>query len=269
MLEISQNKYANNLMNSTPIRVDMPGEERISKNQSKELGSEDAATLEISEEGYRLSEATNYAKVKKSSKTDTYTKINNGKTMNIPSPGTSISVSLGTDKKSINAKITSTNAWSIEYSIQGCRNKYGSNAACTKRLNSALDKFSYNEGKQDLLKFNVTGLGKCYAGAMVEGFGNIGDVAEITLDDGTKFNFMILDTKNIHHKSSELAPGQCQNAYGHGYMLSNNTKVQLNICEFITSESKKGVSSAKNYPSGSFLDGRYVKKAKIIGHANI
>ena len=76
MLEISQNKYANNLMNSTPIRVDMPGEERISKNQSKELGNEDAATLEISEEGYRLSEATNYAKVKKSSKTGTYTKIN-------------------------------------------------------------------------------------------------------------------------------------------------------------------------------------------------
>ena len=73
---------------------------------------------------------------------------------------------------------------------------------------------------------------------------------------------MILDTKNIHHKSSELAPGQCQNSYGHGYMLSNNTKVQLNICEFITSESKKGVSSAKNYPSGSFLGWKICKESQ-------
>lgn len=39
--------------------------------------------------------------------------------------------------------------------------------------------------------------------------------------------------------------------------------------EFITSQSSAGVSSAKNYPSGSFLSGRYVKSAKIIGHANI
>ena len=46
-------------------------------------------------------------------------------------------------------------------------------------------------------------------------------------------------------------------------MMSNNRKVQLSICEFITSQSTKGVSSAKNYPSGSFLDGRYVKSAKI------
>lgn len=121
-----------------------------------------------------------------------------------------------------------------------------------------------------MLQLKVPGLGKCYAGAMVEGFGKIGDVAEITLDNGTKFNFMLLDVKSTNHKSSELSPNnQCQNAWGHGYMMSNNRKVQLSICEFITSQSSKGVSSAKNYPSGSFLDGRYVKSAKIIGHANI
>lgn len=70
----------------------------------------------------------------------------------------------------------------------------------SKRLNSALDKFSYNSGKDDLLKFDVAGLGKSYAGAMVDGYGCIGDVAEVTLDDGTKFNFMILDTKSTKHK---------------------------------------------------------------------
>ena len=189
--------------------------------------------------------------------------------MNVPTPGTKINVSLGTDKPSIKATVANTNCWTIEYSIEGCRKAYP-NALCTKRLNSALEKFSYNSGKADLLQLKVPGLGKCYAGAMVEGFGKIGDEAEITLDNGTKFNFMLLDVKSTKHKSSELSPNnQCQNAWGHGYMMSNNRKVQLSICEFITSQSTKGVSSAKNYPSGSFLDGRYVKSAKIIGHANI
>jgi peptidoglycan hydrolase-like protein with peptidoglycan-binding domain len=201
--------------------------------------------------------------------TDVYTPITNGKQMNIPDPGSKIDVSLGTDKPSIKATVTNTNCWTIEYSIEGCRKAYP-NALCTKRLNSALEKFSYNSGMDDLLQMEVPGLGKCYAGAMVEGFGNIGDVAEITLDDGTKFNFMLLDVKSTKHKSSELSSNnQCQNAWGHGYMSDNNNKVQLSICEFITSQTPKGVSSAKNCPSGTFLDGRYVKSAKIIGHANI
>lgn len=201
--------------------------------------------------------------------TGVYTPTTNGQQLDMPAPGTKIEVSLGTDKPSIQATVTNTNAWSIEYSIEGCRKAYP-NALCTKRLNSALEKFSYNSGEADLLQLEVPGLGKCYAGAMVEGFGNIGDVAEITLDDGTKFNFMILDTKSTKHTSSELSPNnQCQNAWGHGYMSDNNSKVQLSICEFITSQSSAGVSSAKNYPSGSFLSGRYVKSAKIIGHANI
>lgn len=81
---------------------------------------------------------------------------------------------------------------------------------------------------------------------------------------------MILDTKSTSHTSAQLAPNnQCQNKNGHGYMLNNNKDVQLSICEFITSQSSKGISSAKNYPSGNFLKGRYVTKAKIIAHANI
>ena len=81
---------------------------------------------------------------------------------------------------------------------------------------------------------------------------------------------MLLDTKSTKHTSSELSPNnQCQNQWGHGYMLNNNSTVQLSICEFITSQSVSGKSSAKSYPSGNFLEGRYVTSAKIIGHANI
>ena len=198
-----------------------------------------------------------------------YTPINNGQQMSTPAPGQKITVSVGTDKPEFQATVTSTNCWTIEYSIEGCRKNYP-NAKCTTRLNSALDKFSYNAGENDLLKFQVPGLGTCYAGAMVEGFGKIGDIAEITLDDGTTFNFMLLDAKSTKHTSKDLAPNnQCQNQWGHGYMLDNNKKVQLSICEFITSQSVSGKSSAKSYPSGSFLSGRYVKSAKIIGHTNV
>ncbi|MCF0130891.1 MAG: peptidoglycan-binding protein [Pseudobutyrivibrio sp.] len=199
-----------------------------------------------------------------------YTKIVNGATMKLPKTGSYIEISMGTDKPKQTAIIAKTNAWSIEYSIQGCRNAYP-NKTCTRRLESAISKFSYNEGKTDLLKLNVHGLGECYAGAMVEGFGNIGDIAEITLDDGTKFNFMLLDTKSTKHKSSELANGQCQNSYGHGYVLKDGS-VQLSVCEFITSQSMSaadGGTSAKNYASGGFLANRSVAEAKIIGHVDI
>ena len=202
--------------------------------------------------------------------TGTVTKVSNGQTMSLPKPGETITVSLGTDKASMKATVTSTNAWSIEYSINGCKKTYGENATCTKRLNSAIGKFEYNSGENDLLKLQVPGFGTCYAGAMVDGFGKIGDIAEITLDNGEKFNFMLLDTKSTSHTSLQLSPNnQCQNEYGHGYMRNNNTQVQLSVCEFITSQSQSGISSAKNYPSGSFLDGRYVASAKIVGRANI
>ena len=72
--------------------------------------------------------------------------------------------------------------------------------------------------------------------------------------------------KNNYRKNHKILS---KNEWGHGYMSENNTKVQLSICEFITSKTKNGVGSAKNYPSGAFLKDRYVKKAKIIGHANI
>ena len=95
--------------------------------------------------------------------TGVYTPTTNGQQLDMPAPGTKIEVSLGTDKPSIQATVTNTNAWSIEYSIEGCRKAYP-NALCTKRLNSALEKFSYNSGEADLLQLEVPGLGKCYAG---------------------------------------------------------------------------------------------------------
>ncbi len=201
-----------------------------------------------------------------------YQSIQNGKIMILPRPGDEIEVSLGIDTTNQKAKVSRINAWSIEYSIAGCRQKFP-NALCTKRLNSALDNYSYNVGKKELLLFSINQL-QCFAGAMIDGFAEIGNVVEITLDNGVQFPFLILDTKSQKHRSSELransSPGapQCQNQYGHGYMLNGGKTVQLSICEFIVSESN-GAGSATRYTNGEFLKSRYVTRAKIIGHATI
>lgn len=73
--------------------------------------------------------------------------------------------------------------------------------------------------------------------------------------------------KYTNHPSDELKGGQCQNKYGHGYMGDGN-KVQLSVCEFITTDNVSE-KSAKFYSSGKFLNDRYVKSAKIIGHTNV
>ena len=201
-----------------------------------------------------------------------YKKINGGNVMTLPKPGEIIEVSLGTDKKSQKAKVSKTNAWSVEYSIAGCRKAYPGKK-CTERLNYALSNYKYNEGKEELLQFTINNM-KCFAGAMIDSFGKIGDVAEITLDNGTKFNFLILDVKSNNHDSKQLQDNsnsknpQCQNKYGHGYLENGGKTVQLSVCEFIVSKSN-GKGSAKDYTNGKFLASRYVKKAKIIGHIPI
>lgn len=196
----------------------------------------------------------------------------NGQSMKVPSVGERITVSMGVDVPERTATVYKKDTWTIEYSIAGCRNTYP-NKLCTKRLNSALSKYKNNEGANDLLKFNIDGYGDVYAGAMIEGFGKIGDIAEVQLDDGTKFNFMLLDTKSKKHTSAELnansnaSTPQCQHDWGHGYLVNNKQEVQMSICEFIVS--KKQSNSAKDYASGKFLEGRHVTSAKIIGHAEI
>ena len=83
---------------------------------------------------------------------------------------------------------------------------------------------------------------------------------------------MILDTKSNQHPREELVKNsskerpQCQNEWGHGYMVKDDT-VQLSICEFIVT-SNNGNGSAIFYPSGAFLNKKYVVSAEIIGHAN-
>ncbi|MBP5598867.1 MAG: peptidoglycan-binding protein [Lachnospiraceae bacterium] len=194
-----------------------------------------------------------------------YKTINGGNSITLPKPGTEIEISFGTDKPKQKAVVAKTDAWSIETTVAGAARLGG---AYARRVKSATDNFAYNKGKADLLELNVPKIGTCYAGAMIEGFGRIGDVAEITLDNGKKFNFMILDVKSNKHRSSELSEDQCQNQWGHGYMIGKNT-VQLSVCEFILSQDKYNASNASSYPSGNFLSGRKVTSARIIGHANI
>lgn len=204
--------------------------------------------------------------------TGTVTPVSNKTTLLPPGVGQNVTVSMGIDAGNRTVKRYKKDTWSVEYSIEGCRNAYPK-GLCTKRLNSALNKFSNNEGQSDLLKFNIDGYGQVFAGAMIEGFGQIGDIAEVELDNGVKFKFMLLDTKSKRHTSKELGANsnptnpQVQNDWGHGYLVNNKTEVQMSICEFIVS--KKNSNSAKDYTSGRFLNGRYVKSAKIIGHANI
>lgn len=244
--------------------------------ENKKLEVDSAVSIEISEDGMNkylqfTSDNSYYedSGITTRSTRGKYMPISNGEVLTIPKPGKKITVSLGTDKKSIRATVTKTNAWAIEFSIKEAERKC-KGGKCGERLASALDKFKYNKDEEDLLKFKIPKLGTCYAGAMIDGFGEIGDIAEVTLDNGKKFNFMLLDTKSNKHESKDLIKSnQCQNEWGHGYMFENNTKVQLNICEFIISKRKEGAESAKLYKSGEFLKNRYVKRAKIIGHVNI
>ena len=109
---------------------------------------------------------------------------------------------------------------------------------------------------------------------MVDGFGRVGDVAEVELDDGYKFRFLILDVKHTNHDSSVMdeteKSKQCQTKWGHGSVFKKTGRVQLNICEFIASVKKEGDGrdSAKNYDNGSFLIDRRVAQARVIGHVD-
>ena len=199
------------------------------------------------------------------------TPVSDGKKMLIPQSGDVIFVNRGIELPDIQAIVSSYNAWSLEYSVEGCNSKYPNsykNNKCTRRLNYAVDTYKCNKDADDLLQFYFEGYNPCFAGAMVDGFGEIGDIVEVTLDDGTVFNFLILDTKSTTHSIKELSPNnQCQNEWGHGYMISES-KVQLSICEFITA-SDYTIKSATEAPSGEFLKKRSVVEVKIIGKVHI
>lgn len=185
----------------------------------------------------------------------------------LPEPGDTITVSRGVDLEDeyVDAVVSQWNAWSREYSIVGCNtNKKYSGKLCCRRLNYAVENYTCNKDDDDLLMFDLEGYDEAvFAGAMVEGYADIGDIVRVTLDDGNNFNFLILDVKSTEHTAEELAKNnQCQCEWGHGYLLGENT-VQLSVCEFITA-GDCSVDSAIHAKSGGFLLKRRVVSAQIV-----
>ena len=193
----------------------------------------------------------------------------NGNTMVLPEPGSTVIVSPGVDLVDREMEVASINCWSIEYSINGCNVAFPGSLSA-KRLNYAVNNYPCNCNDYDLLQFSLDNYDQpVFAGAMVDGFANIGDIVKESLDDGTYFYFLILDTKCTSHTSAELANGQVQCEYGHGYVVSGD-KVQLSICEFIMAKQLDDtVNSAMNAQSGGFLRGRYVTEAVVVDHIYI
>ena len=189
--------------------------------------------------------------------------------MIVPEPGEQIDVWYGVDEpeKDCRAKVSQYNMWSIEYSIAGCDARFP-NSLASHRMHYAIDNYESNNGEEDLLIFNIDKIKEpVYAGAMIDGFAYIGDIVEVTLDNGNTFNFLILDVKNNEHVSEELAEKQVQCDWGHGSMISEGV-VQLSVCEFMTAGGK--FNSAAYTESGKeFLKERYVTEAHIISHVNI
>lgn len=190
-----------------------------------------------------------------------------------PKTGEEITVSRGVDAspRYQQANVFTRDAWSREYTTDDySEDKLTSEQGLFwRRIKYAMENYEYNDTDNDLLIFHLGGKYQdVFAGAMVNGYADIGDIVEVTLDDGNFFYFLILDVKNITHKKDELADNkQCQCEWGHGYMLSEKT-VQLNPCEFM-STGKCRVRSAQDAPSGGFLKMRRVEKAETVAHIKI
>lgn len=55
-------------------------------------------------------------------------------------------------------------------------------------MNYAIEHYDYNAGEQDLLQFNLEGYDEpVFAGAMIDGYANVGDIVYVTLDNGEGF----------------------------------------------------------------------------------
>lgn len=195
---------------------------------------------------------------------------NIGKVLLLPEPGEIITVSKGIEANNKPAIVFSHNAWSTEYSIEKCNRDFKSTDKCRIRLNYAVENYECNRNDNDLLMFNLEGYDEpVFAGAMVDGYADIGDIVHVTLEDDNSFNFLILDTKNIQHTVEELAKeNQCQCEWGHGYFrepIGDTSVVQLQVCEFILAGDCTE-DSAINTESGTFLTKHRVVKTQIIDH---
>ncbi|MBR1848780.1 MAG: peptidoglycan-binding protein [Lachnospiraceae bacterium] len=186
-----------------------------------------------------------------------------------PKTGEKITISTGIDEPEKEATVAAEDSWSVEKPFEKM-----SDNEIKKRLKSAMEKYSYSGGDNDLLQFDIEGFGEgCYAGAMVEGFGEIGDVLEIELDNGDKFNLILFDVKYTKHYSTELDYDenrhikQCQSAWGHGRYYEDKGTVMMDPCEFIPAGSVD-LHSAKNYNNGSRFVGRRVVSGNVVGHVD-
>ncbi len=212
-----------------------------------------------------------YDKIKKV--LDTFHKqhrIENGDILTFPETGEIVTYNDGLNNYSL--PVSGEDTWSIEFNYVTALSE---SRIVASRMETLMSRYTNNNGDIDLLKFDVNGFGECYAGAMVEGFGEVGDIVKVTLSDGTSFNFIILDVKNTHHKHDELAKGQVQNdEYGHAYLRNNETTISINPCEFMVAGWKRDEEdniyySAVEYTTELNLDGNRATEAQIIGHIDL
>ena len=255
-----------NMSQDLSMRIIKQNEEDVLSNGAGKVYQDFETRTEQIGEGY---ESLNYYETEKEGVTETI-KDYKENVLIFPKPGEKITISRGIDLPQEQGVVFTRNTWTREYSVNGCNKKYAGQPCC-KRLNFAIENYESNYADDDLLMFSFEGYDKpVYAGAMVEGFADIGDIVEIILDNGDSFNFLILDVKSTKHTSKELAPNnQCQCEWGHGYVINEeNNTVQLSICEFITAGSCD-VSNVQNTKSGAFLKGRSVEKAQIKDHIYI
>lgn len=195
--------------------------------------------------------------------------IKNGKKLIFPKSGEKVQFNDG--DTNYNVTVAENDSWAVETDYEYACKQYKSVANRMKKL---ADLFSDNIGAADLLQYNVPGYGTCYAGAMVAGYGDVGDIVKISLADGSSYNFIILDVKDTHHTKKQLAEGQVQNEqYGHGYLINNNQNVSINPTEFMLAGWKyddgKKYLSAKCYTTNLKLEGNRVKSAEIVGHVDL
>lgn len=197
-------------------------------------------------------------------------RIDNGEILKFPETGEIVTYNDGLTEYSL--PVSDKDTWSIEFNYATALSE---STIVASRMETLMSRYTNNNGDIDLLKFEVNGFGECYAGAMVEGFGEVGDIVKVTLTDGTSFNFIILDVKYTHHSHDELAEGQVQNdEYGHAYLTNNQTTISINPCEFMVAGWKRDdegniYHSAVDYTTELNLDGNRVTEAQIIGHIDL
>ena len=125
----------------------------------------------------------------------------------LPETGAEITVSRGVDAdpRYQPAEVDDWDTWSVEKSTDDYKEEKlsGNEGLFWRRFKYAMENYEYNKTDDDLLIFHLGGkYQRVFAGAMVEGYADIGDIVEVTLDDGNAFFFLIIDVKYTKHTST-------------------------------------------------------------------